>query len=423
MSPVAQTLCVIASLLLLGALGEFIFSRTRVPDVIWLVGAGIIAGPVLHIVSPDLLQPGMPFFGAIALTVILSGGAFRLRLAEVAAAAPRGISLGLVGFVTSVAGIFGLIWVASMFGLVQTHLMLSWLIVGSIVGGTSSVVIMPSMAMCRVPARIARTLEVESAATDALSVVVVMVLIDLVVSGSSDVARPLVALGRELGLGITMGLVAAALMIPGIRMLRDRPHGYTVLLASMLALYAITDSISGNAAMAVLTASLLLGNASVIVPWLFPGAIGTPFTPTETTAIVQDQMTFLIKSFFFFMIGLMFPVHLRAIAAAAAGVAVLFLARIPAVMLATRGMRLSRKEFWFTTAAIPRGLAAGVLATLPMRYGIAGAENLAPMMFALIVFSIMGFAIAFTIIGRLPDPAEPQPEGSSSSSESATPSV
>jgi potassium/hydrogen antiporter len=119
----------------------------------------------------------MPFFGAIALTVILSGGAFRLRLGEVAAAAPRGISLGLVGFAASVAGVFSLIWVASLFGLVQANQMLAWLISGAIVGGTSSVVIMPSMAMCRVPARVARTLEIESAATDALSVVIVMVLI------------------------------------------------------------------------------------------------------------------------------------------------------------------------------------------------------------------------------------------------------
>jgi potassium/hydrogen antiporter len=219
-----------------------------------------------------------------------------------------------------------------------------------------------------------------------------------------------------------MGVIAAALMIPGIRVLRDRPHGYTVMLASMLALYAITDWINGNAAMAVLTSSLLLGNASVIVPRLFPGASGTPFTASETTAIVQDQMTFLIKSFFFFMIGLMFPVHVASIAMAAAGVVVLFLARIPAVLITTRGMRLSRREFWFAAAAIPRGLAAGVLATIPMRYGIAG-QYLAPTMFALIVFSILGFALAFSIIGRLPDPAETQPERRGSSSESTAPSA
>jgi hypothetical protein len=99
MNPVAQLLVVVAGLLLIGALGEFIFARTGIPDVVWLVLARIFAGPVFEIVSPQVLEPVVPFFGAIALTIILSGGAYRLRLTEVAAVAPpcafvvpRGIS-------------------------------------------------------------------------------------------------------------------------------------------------------------------------------------------------------------------------------------------------------------------------------------------------------------------------------------------
>ena len=42
--------------------------------------------------------------------------------------------------------------------------------------------------------------------------------------------------------------------------------------------------------------------------------------------------------------------------------------------------------------AMPRGLAAGVLATLPLHRGIEGVENLAPGVFALIVFSVLFFA-------------------------------
>src|SRR5271166_4962907 len=97
MDPVAQMAVVIAGILLLGALGEFIFARTRIPDVVWLVAAGILAGPVSGLIPADLLKPSIPFFGAIALTVILSSGAFRLQLTEVAAAAPRGIFSGFVG--------------------------------------------------------------------------------------------------------------------------------------------------------------------------------------------------------------------------------------------------------------------------------------------------------------------------------------
>ena len=403
MDSIAHMLMLIAGLLLLGALGELIFSRTRVPDVVWLVGAGILAGPVSGIVSPALLQPGIPYFGAIALTVILSGGAFRLRLSEVAAAAPRGVALGLVGYLCSVAGVFGFLWLATALGYVRSAPPLFWLLVGAIVGGTSSVIIMPTMALGKAPPAIARMLEVESAATDALSVVVAMVVLDFIVDEAADLSRPVLELARQLGIGTAAGVCAAAVMIPLIPRLRDMGHGYTVFLASMLALYALTESFNGNGAMAVLTASLLLGNAASIVPRLFPGARGEPFTASETAAVLQDQMSFLIKSFFFFLIGLMFPKDPRLIALGAVAVLVLLVVRIPAVALVMRGRALTTKDRWLLNVSLPRGLAAGVLATLPMHHGIAGTENLAPALFALIVFSILAFSVGFYIVGRMPD--------------------
>jgi potassium/hydrogen antiporter len=403
MDPIVKLVVEVAGILLLGALGEFIFARPRVPDVVWLVAAGILAGPVSGLIPAGLLTSGIPFFGAIALTVILSGGAFRLQLTEVAAAAPRGIVLGLSGFVFSVIAICGFFWLSTQLGYVRASPPLVWVMIGAIVGGTSSVIIMPTMAMARVPSRVARILEVESSATDALTVVVTMVLIDLVVSGSADISRPFLALARELGVGVALGVIAAALLVPGIPSMRDRPHGYTVFLASMLALYGITGLFKGNGAMAVLVASLLMGNASSIVPHLFPGAHGLRFAASQTTAVMQDQMTFLIKSFFFFLIGLMFPTDLKLIAMAAIAVLLLMAMRVPAVLLSARSMGLGKKEFWFLVTAIPRGLAAGVLATLPMQYGVPGAENLAPAIFAVIVLSVLVFAIGFSIVGRLPD--------------------
>jgi cell volume regulation protein A len=407
MDPVARVVVEIAGILLLGAFGEFIFARTRVPDVVWLVIAGILAGPVSGLVPAGFLKPGIPLFGAIALTVILSSGAFRLQLREVAAAAPRGIFLGLSGFLFSLIATCGFFWLSTNLGYVHPSPPLAWVMVGAIVGGTSSVVIMPTMAMARVPSRVARLLEVESSATDALSVIVTMVLLDLVVSGSADISRPFIALAIQLGVGVTLGVIAAALLVPGIPSMRDKPHGYTIFLASMLALYGITDYFKGNGATAVLVASLLIGNASTIVPRLFPGAHGLVFAASQTTEVMQDQMTFLIKSFFFFLIGLMFPTDLKQISLAAGGVLFLVAMRVPAVLLSTRSMGLGKKEFWFLSAAIPRGLAAGVLATLPMRYGVPGAENLAPVIFAVIVLSVLVFAIGFSIVGRLPDDPAP----------------
>ena len=245
-------------------------------------------------------------------------------------------------------------------------------------------------------------LEVESAATDALSVVVAMVVLDFIVDEAADLSRPVLELARQLGIGTAAGVRAAAVMIPLIPRLRDMGHGYTVFLASMLALYALTESFNGNGAMAVLMAALLLGNAASIVPRLFPGARGEPFTASETAAVLQDQMSFLIKSFFFFLIGLMFPKDPRLIALGAVAVLVLLVVRIPAVALVMPGRALTTKDRWLLNVSLPRGLAAGVLARLPMHHGIAGTESLRGS-FASIVFSILAFSVGFYIVGRMPD--------------------
>jgi potassium/hydrogen antiporter len=294
-------------------------------------------------------------------------------------------------------------WLATALGFVRAVPPMLWLMAGAIVGGTSSVIIMPTVAKGSVPAPVARMVEVESAATDALCIVVAMVIIDLLVSGVADVSRPFIALGRELGVGIALGVVAAAVLVPLIPPLRDKPHGYTLFLGSMMALYAITSSLGGNGAMAVLTSSLLLGNAASIVPRLFPGAQGQVFTASQTSLVMQDQMSFLIKSFFFFLIGLMFPTDLRLIALAGVAALFLFLFRIPAVMLSTKGVGRGNKEFWLLNVAMPRGLAAGVLATLPLHRGIEGVENLASAVFALIVFSVLFFAVGVSLVSRFPD--------------------
>ena len=57
-------------------------------------------------VSPQMLETAVPFFGAIALTILLSGGALSPPLTDVAAAAPRGLLLAFVGFLFSVASIY-----------------------------------------------------------------------------------------------------------------------------------------------------------------------------------------------------------------------------------------------------------------------------------------------------------------------------
>jgi hypothetical protein len=58
--------------------------------------------------------------------------------------------------------------------------------------------------------------------------------------------------------------------------------------------------------------------------------------------------------------------------------------------------------------SLPRGMAAGVLATMPAHRGVPGTENVPLAVFATVLSTILIFAIGFPIVQRrLPrDPAE-----------------
>ena len=215
----------------------------------------------------------------------------------------------------------------------------------------------------------------------------------------------MLALARELGVGVGVGALGAAALLPVVPALRNNPHAYTAFLAAMLLVYGVTSHLNGSGAMAVLTAALLLGNASSLVPRLIPGADAQAFVNDQSARTMQDQMSFFIKSFFFVLIGLMFPTSPRLILLGAVPALLLVAARIPAVGLATLGLGLSRKQSWLLTVAVPRGLAAGVLSALPVHYGIAGPE-FPPAIFSLIVTSILLFCLGVALVGRMPDEAD-----------------
>ena len=57
----------------------------------------------------------------------------------------------------------------------------------------------------------------------------------------------------------------------------------------MLLVYGIASQLDGSGAMAVLTAALLLGNASSLVPRLIPGADAQAFVTGQSARVVPAR--------------------------------------------------------------------------------------------------------------------------------------
>jgi potassium/hydrogen antiporter len=412
MPPVALFLVTVAAIFLIGTLGELVFRRTQVPDVVWLLLAGVLLGPVAGVVSRDLLGAIAPFFGALTLVVILFDGGSRLNLADISRAAPRSVLLAVLSFTLATAvvaaasmGARGLGWLPA--GWTWHHALL----LGAMLGGSSSIIIMPAMTLARVRAPVANLVNLESAFTDAFCVVGAAALINLMLqAGAGPAVSPVAALGQSFGLGTAIGLGSGFLWLLLLRLLQASEHAYPITLSALLLLYVAIDQAGGSAALGILAFAIVVGNANLVGRRL---GFGDTLDLGADVRGFNRQLAFIIKSFFFTFMGAMLGPPWGMVALGALLGLVLLAARVPAVSAALLGSRLAPPERRLVLVSLPRGMAAGVLATMPAAAGVAHTADLPNVVFAAAIVTILVFAVGFPAARRGADaveaPAEPVP--------------
>jgi cell volume regulation protein A len=405
MDSVALFCLVIAGIFLIGAIGEVIFQRTNIPDVIWLILAGMIMGPILGWLTPDLLNGIAPYFAAVTLVVVLFEGGSTLNLSDLSRAAPRSSALALLTFGSSVVAVAMLSMVARWTGLLPPEWsLMHGVLLGVILGGSSSIIIMPAMAQARVEPKIANLVNIESALTDALCVVGTSALIDIMLGGGGGSAVAAVTLAKSFGIGAVIGLVSGLIWLLFLKLLHSNEHAYPVTLAALLSLYVLINNLGGSAALGILVVAIILGNARGLSK-----TIGLAQEVELDTSVrgFHRQMAFIIKSFFFVFIGAMLRFDLLIVLGLVLGLA-LFGARIPAVYAALVASGLTPDQKKLAAVAMPRGLAAGVLATLPVTAGVPGTEALPTAVFWAVFTTILIFAIGFFKVKARLEPAPPE---------------
>lgn len=398
MPPVSMFLVTIAAIFLIGAVGEVVFRRTQVPDVIWLLLAGVLIGPVSGVVSQAQLNAIAPYFGALTLVVVLFDGGTKLDLRDIFRAAPRSGALSILTFSASLFGVAGLAYGLHRIGWLPAEW--TWahaVLLGAIVGGSSSIIIMPAMELARPDERVSNLVKLESAFTDAFCVLGAAAMIQVILAAGDASVSTGGTLARSFGLGAALGIVAGFGWLVVLRALQDNEHAYPITLSSLLILYVGIDAAGGSAALGILAFAIVVGNAD-----RFRGALRL-----DTGSILSNdvrgfhrQVTFIVKSFFFTFIGAMLSPPWSLIALGVLFGVLMFVVRVPAVWLALRGSGLDRDSERLVTIAMPRGLAAGVLASMPAAADVPGTQQLPVLVFAAVTTSIVIFSVGMPLVRR-----------------------
>jgi NhaP-type Na+/H+ or K+/H+ antiporter len=378
----------ILAVVVAGVAGQWLGWRLRIPAIVLLLGTGLLLGPATGILHPSrdlgpLLHPLM----GLAVALIVFEGGLNLRLSELRKAGP--------GVRRLVAAALPLNW---GLGTLAAHWAggLPWgpaTLVGAILTVTGPTVILPLLRQARLQKHPATLLKWEAVVNDPIGALLTVVTLQaLLLSGGQGLwaLLPALAVSVAAGVALAWGVRAAFLadLVP-------ESLGLPVLVAGTLGLYA-----AGNA---------LFPEAGLVAATVFGiGLANLPVAGSEHLTRTLEAITVLLVSTLFILLAAdldreqFAQVSWRLPAFVAAMVLV---ARPLSIVLATVGDHLPWRERALLAWIAPRGIVAAAISGLAggqlAEAGVAGAENVQPMVFAVIAATVLTQGLSLAPTARL----------------------
>ncbi len=395
----------IALIIGLGAAAQWLAWRVSLPAILPLLIIGFLMGPVFGLLNPaelfgtDLLFPAV----SLAVGLILFEGGLTLRLPEVRETRRVVRNLITVGSLITWLGA-----TAAGYFVVGLSLPLAFLF-GALIIVTGPTVIGPLIKNVRPKAKVANVLKWEGILIDPLGALVAVLVFEyLLIENRGE------ALGQTLLLFFSVIAVGTILGVIG---------GY--FLSGLLRRRLIPDYLINVAALAVVftvfaTANALASESGLLATTLMGMIMANQRVPNLSEILsFKEDLTVLFISLLFIVLAA--NIQLEAFMQALTWQSLLVVALVMLVVrplnifISSVGSSLSIKEKLFLSWISPRGIVAASVTSLfafeLTESGFAGAEILEPLVFIIIVGTVVLNSLTAKPLAQLLGVAEPDPQG------------
>lgn len=359
------------------------FKKTNIPDVLVLMAIGLILGPVLGWISPDDFGKAGSVVATIALVVILFESGTSINLEVMGRALNITSKLAIGSFILT-AGI--VTWLSILFLELS---ILPALMLGVILAGTSSAVVIPMVSSLKLSEKPATVLVLESALTDVLCIVGVFALLQAVTQGDVDAGKLIGGVLAALIFAAAIGFLGGIGWLFVLGKVRDFPNTISSTLAYAFIIYGVCEFLGFSGAIASLSLGIIISNFKEMGLGRFHFLNKNIVSLTSFDLAFYGEAVFLLKTYFFVYLGISIHFSSPVLFAVAAGMMILvFLMRIILTRFVYNSDEFSLRDTAITSMLAPKGLAAAVLATLPMQYGVIGGELIRDTTYMVVLISI-----------------------------------
>jgi NhaP-type Na+/H+ or K+/H+ antiporter len=331
-----------------------------VPDVLMLMIIGLVIGPILGLVSSNVLGSFGPVFTTITLVVILFEGGTNLTISTLKKSWKSTMTLTMTAFIASVVVLAAI-----------SHIFLGFSIssaisIGAILGGTSTAMVIPMVQELKLGEETKTALTLEAALTDVLSIMTVLACVQAFTQGEINFGRTAGLIVSSFTFSALMGVGGAMMWSRFIHYIRKIRNSIFTTPAFVFVIYGTAEMLGFNGAIAALSFGITMANIDTFKGFIVHRIMGGQgYKLNEVELIFLREVAFLLKTFFFVYIGL--SILFEDILALVWGL--IFTGVIYFIRLFVAKYASPQTSTLFDKSVIsmmtPKGLAAAVLATIP----------------------------------------------------------
>jgi len=394
---------IVSLVVLVGMLCQWLAWRVRLPAILFLLIAGVAAGPLLDWLSPDELMGDllMPMV-SLSVAIILFEGSLTLNLKEV-----RGVGV-VVRRMISVGALVTWVIVACATRLIFDF---SWQVsalFGAVVIVTGPTVIVPMLRSVRPSRKLANILRWEGIAIDPIGALMAVVTYEFILASAAHttLGHVLQVFLFTIAIGVVLGVIAGFILE---RLLVNHyiPEYLHNLAALSLVLVAFSFSNTLQHESGLLT-------VTIMGMWL----ANRPDLDIHPILNFKENLTVLLISVLFILLAARIDLQqLMSVAwqAAALLLVIQFVARPAKIFVSTWRQDITWQEKSLLAWIAPRGIVAAAISAIfaerLIELGYEDAKLLVPLTFSVIIGTVVLQSATAGFIARRLGVAEPEPTG------------
>ena len=362
---VQSFLLLISATLFLSYISNLFYTKTRIPDIVWLLGFGYLLGPVLGIFEIETFTSIFPLLILVTVSIFSFDTGIHIDISSVMRTAIKALLLSITTFlaVTFIVGFSLSFLFPDQFG------RLEGLLLGAMIGGLGGISVSGILDQLKTLIPFIEdegtVLNLESTLSDPIKVVACVTLIRMIMSPGLTLEAGVKDIVFTFTVSVLLGLAVGLLWAEVLNFLWGRPFNYMMTVAALFPIYIASEAVAGTGGgpITALAFGLTITNYRYISRKL--GSNRKVRIDKKRIREFNMEITFLIKAFFFVYLGLTVELSLEYTLVALGIVALMLIVRYLVASGVGNLLRFTVGETVLSRVIFLQGTSALVLSELP----------------------------------------------------------